>query len=224
MFADLARKDLERLRAEGLSPTDEEVVLLNDLAVDIERGQDTTAVNHPRFANAGDVVLHEPTIAMIEWWWSFGLDAFTAGAWKLRCHYFALAMARTPGVFSKLENSSDIRRAVKAWCRGVTATDDELFRAMVYVKHGERLGDEEEGEKDERPADDVLDGVTVQLMAAAGQSGMKMDDLRLCTRSELFAIIRASLKGGVEMKPSVARKYMKYQSIIRDIRSRKETK
>lgn len=65
MLAETARLDLAALRAAGFSPTDEEIIKLNDIALRIEHGKDTTAVNAPRTAFAGNVVLHEPTIGAL---------------------------------------------------------------------------------------------------------------------------------------------------------------
>lgn len=65
MLTETAKNDLAALRAAGFSPTDEEIVKLNDLAIRIERGKDTTPANMPRVAFAGNVVLHEPTIGAI---------------------------------------------------------------------------------------------------------------------------------------------------------------
>lgn len=101
----------------------------------IEAGKDTTAANHPRFAFAGNVVLHEPTIGALEWWWSYGHDAAWTAKGKLNTYYFMLAHSRNVDVLRPLMQPSDINKAVKAWMKGVAATDAELFRALLYVKH-----------------------------------------------------------------------------------------
>ena len=75
MLTETAKNDLAALRAAGFAPTDEEVIKLNDLAIRIERGKETTPANMPRVAFAGNVVLHEPTTAAIEWWNDVGRDA-----------------------------------------------------------------------------------------------------------------------------------------------------
>lgn len=62
MLTETAKNDLAALRQQGFKPTDEEVVALNDLAIRIERGKDTTPANMPRVAFAGNIVLHEPTV------------------------------------------------------------------------------------------------------------------------------------------------------------------
>ena len=68
MLTELARQDLKALRAQGFNPTDEEIVALNDLAIRIERGQNTTPYNMPRIGFAGSCVLHEPTVGALQWW------------------------------------------------------------------------------------------------------------------------------------------------------------
>lgn len=215
MFAELARRDLERLRVAGKTPTDAQVVRLNDLAVQLERGKDTTAVNHPRVAFAGNAVLHEPTVGMLEWWWQFGHDAAMTLKGKLRTYYFALAHARTLEILSTLQTNVDIRRAVKAWSRGVAATDEELFRAMLYVRHGEdAVLDAEQAEPDE---DRNLDSISQLIALASGQVGVSPDALKTETESSLMAMIRYAARGGSDLKPSVARLYMAYQATIREI-------
>lgn len=136
MFSDLAKNDLQQLREQGFCPTDEEIIALNDLAVQIEIGKDTTVANHPRFAQAGNVVFHEPTVGALEWWWEYGHDAAWTSKGQLRTHFFMLAHARDVDLLQTLTKAADINRAVKVWLKGVAATDDEMLRAMMYVKHG----------------------------------------------------------------------------------------
>ena len=63
MISQLAKDDLDDLRAEGLTPSDEDVIRLHALAARISDGPETTAYNVPRFAVAGGVVFWEPTMA-----------------------------------------------------------------------------------------------------------------------------------------------------------------
>lgn len=158
MFSELAKNDLQRLREQGYTPTDDEIIALNDLAVQIEIGKDTTVANHPRFAYAGNVVLHEPTIGALEWWWNFGHDAAWTTQGQLHTHFFMLAHARDVDLLNTLERPSDINKAVKIWMKGVGATDDELLRAMLYVKHGTNWIMPEET-KDSPDAEDISDNL-----------------------------------------------------------------
>ena len=210
MFAEMAKRDIARLRAEGYLPTDEEVIRLNDLAVLIEKGKETTPANHPRFAFAGNVVLHEPTIGALEWWWAYGQDAFWLSGWKLRAHYFMLAHARRLDI-------------LKAWLRGVGATDDELFRALMYVKHG--FDNAVARDVDVPPADPdaELDALDRIIMETAGKSGIPPSEIRTLTKLESDALLRAACRAGEIPSPSTAKLYMKYRGIVREIEARGKT-
>lgn len=217
MFSELAKNDLKRLRAEGYSITDDEVVALNDLAVQIEAGKETTVANHPRFAFAGNVILHEPTIGALEWWWSYGQDAAWTTRGKLYTYYFMLAHARALDILQPLQNASDINRAVRIWKKSVNATDGEFFRALLYVKNGYQERDTED--KDDADQNG-LDSIWKMLILCSGQMGIKPDELKTCTETELVQLIRHSAKAGLQLKPSIAKQYIKYQTLVRQIESR----
>lgn len=219
MYEPLAKNDVDRLRAAGFAPTDEEVVRLNELAAALARGKDTTAVNHPRFAFAGNVVLHEPTIGALEWWWAYGRDAAVVPRHQLLIYCFMLAHARDLDTLNALQLPKDIQRAAKTWYRHVAASEGELLRALLYVRHGANLGlvDEERREAD---ADEQMDRACQLVALAAGQSGIKPADLRTETESTLMAMVAASSKAGNPIKPSTAKFYMAYQQTIRAIEAR----
>ena len=219
MFAELAKHDLARLRANGYDVTDEEVIALNDLAVQIESGKDTTVANHPRFAHAGNVVLHEPTIGALEWWWAYGHDAAWTSKGQLRTHFFMLAHSRDLGLLNSLQTASAINKAVRTWLKGVGATDDELLRAMMFVKHGVNwiLPTEKPQPPD---ADKRLDHLFTLLSIAAGQTGIKPEDLKTQTETQLMQMLAMSGKAGLQFKPSIATLYIRYQQMIRRIEER----
>jgi len=220
MFAEMAKRDIARLRKEGYAPTDEEVVRMNDLAVLIEKGKETTPANHPRFAFAGNVVLHEPTIGALEWWWGYGQDAFWLSSWKLRAHYFMLAHARRLDILTPLKRQEDVRRAVKAWLRGVGATDDELFRALMYVKHGFDNAVARDVDAPTVDPDAELDALDGLLMEAAGKSGIPPSELRTLTKLESDALLRSACRAGEIPSPSTSKLYMKYRETVRGIEAR----
>lgn len=222
-LAKMAEIDLQRLRAGGYLPTDAQVVRLNDLAVRIERGKHTTVANMPRTGCAGNVVLHEPTIAALEWWHQFGRDAAWTTRGKLNTYYWMLAHAEDPDAFEGLEDSRSIRRAVRIWQRKVFATEGELWRALIWVRSGENPIEE-----DDHPAavtDSVIDDETFNhlarlTIAAACALGVAPKDLKCETQTTLVALIaRASQNSKKPMKPSVAKDYIAYQRTIREIES-----
>lgn len=53
MISELAKQDIKELRNGGYTPTDEEVIALNDLALQIECGKNQTCFNSPRIAFCG---------------------------------------------------------------------------------------------------------------------------------------------------------------------------
>lgn len=219
MFSELAKHDLQRLRKSGYEISDEEIIALNDLAVQIESGKETTVANHPRYAFAGNVVLHEPTIGALEWWWTYGHDAAWTSKGQLRTHFFMLAHARDIALLNSLQTSSAINKAVRAWLRGVGATDDEMLRAMMFVKHGLNwvLPDDKAQPPD---ADKRLDHLFTLLTVAAGQTGIKPEDLKTQTQTQLMQLLSMSGKAGMQYKPSVATLYIKYQMMVRKIEER----
>ena len=138
MLSELAKQDLIALRQQGFQPTDEEVVKLNDIALRLERGKHTTPANAPRVAFAGNVVLHEPTIGALKWWHDFGRDSARSADTSLLTYFFMLAHATNLEKLKALEQAGEIQLAVAEWASKVEATEEELWRALMYVKYGTR--------------------------------------------------------------------------------------
>ena len=68
MTSKLAKSTLSQWADEGLSPSIDDIIALNDLALKIERASDATDwACAPRCAFLGDVILWEPTIAKMMW-------------------------------------------------------------------------------------------------------------------------------------------------------------
>lgn len=180
MLTETARHDLAALRAAGYAPTDEEVVRLNDLAIRIERGKETTPANMPRVGFAGNVILHEPTIGALEWWQDFGKDAAWTTDGRLMTHFFMLAHARRLDYLNTLQRPKDIRAAVKKWQKMIDATQAELWRAAMWVKFG---AEDARMELDRKIADsmaneETMDALWYNLIAAAGALGVAPADLK----------------------------------------------
>ena len=68
MIAPLARGDFEDLQAQGLNPTLEDFDRLNQIALRLTEGAETTSANFPRVAWAGDIPFFEPTIQAFIWY------------------------------------------------------------------------------------------------------------------------------------------------------------
>lgn len=224
MISKTAMEDLKALRAGGYKPTDEEVIRLNDIGVRIEKGKDTTPANMPRVAFAGNVVLHEPTVGSVQWWLDYGRDAAYSDRGRLATYFFMLANAVDLDALFKLRLGDDIMKAVAEWTRKCTATDEELWRAMMWVKFGsEDAADllKDDGPKCSLDDDELEDSLWMQIIAAAGACGTPIESLRTRTRSELIGtLVQANLRARIPMKQSVAKDYMAYRRILRQIEDR----
>lgn len=221
MLSKMAKSDLDALRQGGHHPTDEDIIRLNDLALKIERGKDTTPANMPRIAFAGNIILHEPTIGAMQWWNDYGQDACFSNKGRLMTHYFSLAHAKDVEYLNTLTKPSDIRKAVGEWKKKVDATEDELWRALCWVKYGN--GDIDENPNKEKilsSLDDQeqMDMLWMSVIASAGAVGLTPDDLKTTTQSEMLQLmVQANLLAHNPMKQSVARDYIAYRQLLKKI-------
>lgn len=222
MISKTAMEDLKALRADGYRPTDEEVVRLNDLGVRIEKGRDTTPANMPRVAFAGNVVLHEPTVGSETWWEDYGRDSAMTSQGRFNAYFFMLANARRVERLNSLTEPKAIRKAVAEWKKTCAATENELWRAMMWVKYGPEgpgepgTGTDSSLESEERRAEAWR---TVAM--AAGALGTNPEELLNSTRSQLVdMLVQANLHARIPMKQSVARDYMAYRQVLREIEER----
>lgn len=224
MLSKIAKTDLEALRSAGYSPTDEEIVQLNDIAIRIERGKETTPANMPRIAVCGNVVLHEPTVGAMQWWNDYGKDAAWTSDGRLMTHYFCLANARRLDVLNSLVEHSRIRKAVKEWRKGLQCTEDELWRGLCWVKYGDGSFEENpDKDKIHSSIDDEqqMDALWMTVIVSAGALSMSPDDLKTMTNSELIgSLIQSNLHARIPMKQSVAKDYIAYRQVMRQIEDR----
>lgn len=228
MLTATAKNDLAALRQQGFNPTDEEIIKLNDLAIRIEQGKETTPANMPRIGFAGNVVLHEPTIGAIQWWNDFGSDAAFTSKGRLMTYFFMLANARRIDYLNQFQRPKDIRREVKKWKSKLDSTEQELWRAMMWVKFGSNEVEEEITNKinDSTENEQTMNDLWQNLITAAGSIGVTPDMLKTQTQSELVAtLIQANIHARIPMKMSVAKDYIAYRLLLRNIEDRcmKET-
>lgn len=227
MLSKMAKNDLMSLREQGYQPTDEEIIKLNDLALKIERGKETTPANMPRIAFAGNIILHEPTIGSMQWWNDYGQDACFSNKGRLMTHYFSLFHAKDVEYLNTLTKPCDIRKAVREWKKTVDATEDELWRALCWVKWGN--GDMDENPNKEKILSSIddqeqMDMLWMTVIASAGSLGLTPDDLKTTTKSEMVHLmVQANLLAHIPMKQSVARDYIAYRQLLKTIEERGES-
>ena len=117
MVAKLAKDDFEDLKAAGLDPTLEDFDRLNQLAIRLEDGPETTPANHPRIGWAGDVPFYEPTAAAIMWLQDYADRVKCDRETHESFFFFACAHALDPVAFRGLDTPRAIGRAVREWLR-----------------------------------------------------------------------------------------------------------
>lgn len=136
MISKVARDDYEDLKAQGLSPTLEDFDRLNQLALRLAEGAETTCANFPRVGWAGDVPFFEPTIQAFAWYHGvairFASDVDTENTFWA----FALAHARERGAFDALQTYEAIETAVGEWASTLPVTREEVLRACRYAARG----------------------------------------------------------------------------------------
>ena len=135
---ELASAEVEDLRAEGIEPTIEEIILLNDLArqVDDPDGVSSVAAGLP--ARAGSVVLWPLTIAGDVFFdrWVDRIDS--DDRFSVYFLAFVLAHGRTAGAFDLLTDYSSVRSAVLEWGERIDATFEELTVATDRVTRNDK--------------------------------------------------------------------------------------
>lgn len=136
MISRLARDDFEDLKAQGLNPTLEDFDRLNQIALRLTDGAETTCANFPRVGWAGDVPFFQPTLAAFAWYHGHAARLAADDETANTFWWFALAHAREPRFFETLRKRDDIEAAVKAWVESLNVTYAEIVRASRYAVTG----------------------------------------------------------------------------------------
>lgn len=230
MFSQLAKEDLEDLRAEGLNPTDEDIIRLHALAAKITDGPETTAYNFPRFATAGGVVFFEPTMAAL-FWYKYAkryADDQCTEDWLFA---FACANGRERGYLAGMKDPDEIQCALGQFIGGFTGTKAELDAAVYYVAVGEELQPEKTAlakkaeplTPDERERRNFA-ALEERLCRAAAATGLTFDDLMTQTPSRLRAMIYAAhVQAGMELTKTSARAHADYLATLHAVAERLRT-
>lgn len=231
MVARLAKDDFEDLKAEGLNPTLEDFDRLNQLAIRLECGAETTPANHPRIGWAGDVPFYEPTAAAIMWLQDYADRVKCDRETHESFFFFACAHALDPVAFRGLDTPRAIGRAVREWLRETPCTVREMARACHYaawgfddavaapspmkLEHLRRSGKSAAAANVER-----LERLMAEAMASSGLSYL---DLLAQTPSRLNAmVVAAQIEAGASVSRDMAKAQIDYSCTLAEIRARLE--
>lgn len=231
MVADLARRDFEDMRAEGLDPTLDDFDRLNLLALRLEDGAETTPANHPRIGWAGDVPFHEPTACALMWLQDYAERASDDFETQQSFFAFACAHATDPKAFEGLESPKAIAKAVRDWLRTVPCTVREMARACHYATWG--FDDAVPAPTERRmeylrrtgrtAAAENLARLERVMSQAAASTGLSYLDLLAQTPSRLNAmVVAAQVEAGATVSRDMAKAQVDYSATLREIRTRLE--
>ena len=229
MISQLAKEDLDDLRAEGLQPSDEDVIRLHALALKISDGNETTAYNAPRFAVAGGYVFWEPTMSAL-FWYAYAKRYADDEATEDWLFAFACAHGRERGYLDGLRDPREIERALGHFIASVTATKAEVENAVYYAAVGidnvkaektelakQRKRDETPDERERRN----FAALEETLSQAAVATGLTFDDLMCQTPSRLSGMIYAAhVQAGMELTKTSAKAHADYLATLNAIAKR----
>lgn len=231
MVAELARGDYEDLIADGLNPTLDDFDRLNQLALRLEDGPETTPANHPRIGWAGDVPFHEPTACALMWLQDFADRVPCDAETQQTFFFFACAHAKDPSAFAGLERPKDIEKAVKKWLRTVPCTVREMARACHYAAWGyadavpalSPMKLEHLRRKGKTAAIAHLENLERVTTEAAATTGLSYFDIMAQTPSRLNAmVVAAEIEAGMRVTRDTAKLQVDYASTLNEIRARLE--
>ena len=196
MVSELARGDWEELREQGLEPTLDDFDRLNQIALRLADGAETTAANFPRVGWAGDVPFFQPTYQAFAWYLTY-CDRLSDSAERDAAWFYALAHCREIGAFKSLTDRTSIKDAVNAWIASLPVTADEIRRACRYAASGfddAEAGqtDAEKAKTDEEKKNENLDALHRKLLAAAAASGVSPSELEAMTPASIREIERVA--------------------------------
>lgn len=239
MLSPLAEGDLEDLRAEGLEPTDEDVIRLHALGLKITNGPETTAYTAPRWATAGGVVFWEPTMAA-RYWYAYAkqyADDTEVEDWMFA---YACAHGREPKYLRELIDPKEIQCALGIFIASMTATKEEVERAVYFAACGiqdpepekteiQKRREEEEAARNVTREQRNFEALEDVLANAAAATGLTFDDLMTQTPSRLRGMIYAAhVQAGMELSKTNAKAHADYlatlDAISKRLRAEKEAR
>lgn len=221
----LARDDFEELQAQGLNPAIEDFDRLNQIALRLTDGAETTAANFPRVGWAGDVPFFEPTLAAFAWYHGYAVRVAANAETENTLWAFALAHAREPQAFDALKTADEIDKAVSAWAASLHVTHEEVVRACRYAVRGFDDAEAAKGESgnpryraDRSEAAKNLARVEAQLREACAALKCAPDALMGETQTRLSAICEAAaVEAGRPVSRDEAKLRADYDLTLREI-------
>jgi hypothetical protein len=227
MISQTAKQDYEELQAQGLNPTLEDFDRLNQIALRLTDGAETTCANFPRVGWAGDCPFYQPTLAAFAWYHGYAARLAANDETANTLWWFALAHARDAHFFDALHTGEEIEKAVAKWVESLPVTRDEVARAARYAVIGfddavaarnAPGNDDVRFRADRSSAADNLKRVEEQLVAACVALKCPPDALMGETQTRLDALCEsAAVELGRPVSRDEARLRAAYDLTLREI-------
>lgn len=217
MTSRLAKAQIEKWWSEGLKPSFDDIVLLNNLGLTVERESEMFSFSAlPRVAFLGDHILREPTVAK-RIWIDVAQQLF-ADTLETKIYVMAYALGTSDDEMPDITNKKKIEAEVIKYRDEVLMkfTDTQILAAIDYVMNGTKpdlelpddpTEDKQKKEKEELAA--VYDGpselhsVAKQLFLQAVTEGMDADVAKYAMLDDLDRMVMvAAMKEGKDMMKS----------------------
>lgn len=137
MTSKIAEQQIQAWWKEGLNPTVEDIVLVNNLGLQIERGSDMFSFSAcPRIAFLGDIMLREPVIAKRIW-----IDEASrlfADTMETKIYVLAYALGTPDNELPSITDKRGIEKGIVKFRDDVLMkfTDTQILAAIDYVLNG----------------------------------------------------------------------------------------
>lgn len=202
MTSKLAKQQIEQWWKEGLKPTVEDIVLVNNLGLQVERGSDMFNFSAcPRAAFLGDNILWEPTLKKRMW-----IDAATqvvdAESMESKIYVLAYALATPNDELAPLTKTSKLKKDIVKFRDEVLVdfTDTQIVAAIDWCLNGIKPDLEVKELKqvmDVPDEDGQASSIAKQLLLEAISDGMsdKVQDYALLDDLKNMIVVAAMYKG-----------------------------
>ena len=137
MTSKMAQQQIELWWKEGLKPTVDDIVLLNNLGLQIERGSDMFSFSAcPRIAFLGDNILREPTVAKRIW--LDDVERLFADTMETRIYILSYALGTPDEELPHVSDKKKIQSEIVKYRDEVLMkfTDTQIVAAIDYVLNG----------------------------------------------------------------------------------------
>ena len=208
MRSKIAKSTIEKWQSEGLSPSFDDIILLNALGLKIERAADSYQFSAcPRVAYLGDWILREPTVGKRVW--MDEMSQLLNNDFQTHLYFVAWALNCSDNELPQVDNVKKLMDAVKKFAQEVLVnfTTTQILMAVDYALNGndptagESYNDEEKSAKEEAtvPPDEIQSQAR-QLIVEAFTHGIAKDAADIVTLPQLEGmIICAAMASGVDL-------------------------